>query len=328
MPSLITGKGVRLVGQVRAGITNWWREYRKSKSGVIGLIIFIIILFGVVVVPFLISTDPRERNADEKLLAPATAHYEIKTDLMGFPILDENGDPVEVYVAGHLLGTDDTGRDLFAQLLYAGRNSLFIGIVTSVVVIGAATLVGLFAGYYGGIIDELLMRLADILMVLPRLPLLIVMAAMMDPTIWTIMMIIALLGWTRPARQIRALALSLKHYDYVESTKASGGGSVHIIFRHIFPNVTGIVVAHFVMEVVAVILLESGLSFLGLGDPTRFTWGQTLHLAQVKGALPNGQWWWWLPTGLAITAVCFSLAFIGTTLNDRFVLRLNQRGKD
>ena len=145
---------------------------------------------------------------------------------------------------------------------------------------------------------------------------------------WPTVRSIRSLGWTRPARQIRALTLSLKQYDYVESTKASGGSSLHIIFHHILPNVTGIIVAQFVMEVVAIILLETGLSFLGFGDAARITWGQILYWAQRNGAFSGGYWWWWLPTGAFISALCFSLAFIGTTLNDRFVLRLNQRGKD
>jgi len=301
MGTVTAGKGIRLVGQIRAGIVNWWHEYSKSKMGVVGLAIFIIILLAVLLAPVLPIQDPSVRDRTVILAAPSTAH---------------------------LLGTDTMGRDLFSMNIWGGRLSLFIGIVTASVVIGSATLMGLFAGYYGGIVDEILMRIADVLMVLPRFPLLIVMASMLSPSIYTIMIIIAILGWTRPARQIRALTLSLKNYDYVESTRASGGGSIHIIFHHIFPNVSGIVVAHFVMEVVAIILLESGLSFLGLGDPLRFTWGQILHWAQVNAAMSGGHWWWWLPTGLGITMLCFSLAFIGTTLNDRFVLRLNARGKD
>ncbi|MFC1978801.1 ABC transporter permease, partial [Chloroflexota bacterium] len=251
--------------------------------------------------PVLPIQDPRARSAADILQSPSARHW---------------------------LGTDTMGRDLFSMNIWGGRLSLFVGVVTASIVIGSATFIGLVAGYFGGIVDELLMRVADVLQVLPRFPLLIVMASMLEPSITSIMFIIAILGWTRPARQIRALTLSLKQYDYVESTRASGGGSFHIIFRHIFPNVSGIVVAHFVMEVVSIILLESGLSFLGLGDPLRFTWGQILHWAQVNAAMTGGQWWWWLPTGLSITILCFSLAFIGTTLNDRFVLRLNIRGKD
>jgi len=300
MSTLATGKGIRLAGQIKAGMVNWWKEYSKSKMGVMGLVLFIILVALVLLAPVISTHDP-EIMTPEKWQRPSTSH---------------------------LFGTDYQGRDLFSMVLHAGRVSLFFGVATAGIVVGIATTVGLFAGYFGGIVDELLMRIADILMVLPRLPLLIVMASIMNPGIPTLMFVIVVLGWTRPARQIRALSLSLKQYGYVESTKASGGSSLHIIFHHIFPNVSGIVVAHFVMEVVAIILLETGMSFLGFGDPLRFTWGQVLYYAQRNAAFSYGAWWWWLPPGLAITVTCFSLAFVGTTLNDRFVLRLNYRGKE
>jgi len=298
--NLISGKGIRLAGQIRAGLVNWWHEYSKAKIGVVGLVLLVTLVIFVVFAPLIATHDPTI-NTPEKLLPPSTAH---------------------------LFGTEMRGRDLFSMNLYAGQNSLFVGVVTATIVITISTIVGLMAGYFGGIVDEILMRVADVLMVLPRLPLLIVMAAIMDPGLPSIMFIIILLGWTRPARQIRAVTLSLKNYDYVESTKASGGGSFHIIFRHIFPNVSGIIIAHFVMEVVAIILLETGLSFLGFGDPLRVTWGQILFWAQKHGAFSGGYWWWWVPTGVLINILCFSLAFIGTTPNDRFILKLNIRGKD
>jgi len=298
MRSVIT-KGISQIGLIRASIVNWWREFSKAKMGVVGLVIFIIILVFVIFASQIATHPPREFSPDV-LQAPNREH---------------------------ILGTDILGRDLFSILLYAGQNSLFVGVVTATIVVSVTTFVGLCAGYFGGIIDEILMRVADVLMVLPRLPLLIVMASMLKPSIGTIIFVIALLGWTRPAKQIRALTLSLKQYTFVESTKASGGSGLHIVFHHIFPNVGGIVVAYFVTEVVNVILLESGLSFLGLGDPFRFTWGQILYGAQNSAAVSGGFWWWWVPTGLCITMVCFSLAFIGTTLNDRFVLRLKIRGK-
>lgn len=304
--NLLHRRSFRRIGRerfarLRAGFAGFWREYSKSKMGVVGLVLFCIILIMIIFAPIIATHDPR---AYQQVIEP----------------LPPSGE--------HLLGTDTKGRDLFSLVLYGGRVSVVFGVLTAAVVIIISTTMGLLAGYYGGIIDELLMRLADILMVLPRLPLLIVLAALLDPGLETIALIIIALGWTRPARQIRALTLSLKRYEYVESTKASGGGSLYIIFHHILPNVVGVVVAHFVMEVVAIILMETGLSFLGFGDPLRFSWGQILYWAQTNAALSLGYWWWWLPTGIAITALCFSLAFIGTTLNDRFVLRLKMRGKD
>ncbi len=300
MLNMTTGKGIRTAGMIKAGIVNWWKEYRKSKIGVVGLILFAILIIALIFGTVIATHDPRQMVVGGAQ-PPSTEH---------------------------LVGVDIKGRDLFSMLLYGGRVSVGVGLLTATIVISTATIVGLFAGYFGGIIDELLMRIADILMVLPRLPLLIVMATFLNPGIGTIIFIIAVLGWTRPARQIRALTLSLKQYGYVESTRASGAGPFHIIFHHILPNVSGVIVAQFVMEVVAVILMETGLSFLGFGDPRNFSWGQILYWSQTYGAFINGQWWWWLPPGLCITVMCFSMAFIGTTLNDRFVLRLNYRGKE
>jgi len=298
--NLIIAKGVNTLGNFKTSAANWWHEFSKAKMGVVGLVIFVILLLMVLLAPVLATHDP----------------YAFSPDMLVGPSFQ------------HLLGTDVRGVDLWSAILYAGRTSLFIGLFTASIVVIVATVVGMIAGYLGGFVDDLLMRFADILTVLPRMPLLIILASMLNPNIWTIIFVIALLGWTRPARQIRALTLSLKQSDYVESTKASGGSSLHIIFHHILPNVVGIVVAHLVTEIVMVILLESGLSFLGLGDPIRLTWGQILFWAQRYAAFSGGQWWWWLPTGAAITMVCFSLAFIGTTLNDRFVLKLKWRGKD
>lgn len=322
--NLIVGKGIRTAGRIRAGIVNWWHEYSKSKIGVVGLIIFIGLVAAVLLAPVLSTHDPDESGDviyayDENGVVILDQYFNPTT------VVDERLNPPS---SAHLLGTDDEAKDLWSALLYAGRNSMAVGLITASAIVIFATLLGLLAGYYGGIIDELIMRIADIMMVLPRMPLLIVLTSILAPTIYTIMIVIFALGWTRPARQIRALTMSLKNYDYVESTKASGGSSLHIIFHHIFPNVSGIVVAHLVTETVQVILLESGLSFLGLGDPLRLTWGQILHNAQGSAAMSGGYWWWWIPTGLCLTAVCFSLAFIGTTINDRFVLKLNVRGKD
>ena len=295
---------MRAVNIVRSAISKWWHEYRKSKIGVAGLVLFIIIVVVLVLAPALSTQNPYD---------PDNWIFELR-----------NLPPSGTF----LLGTDHFGRDLYSMLLYAGQLSLLIGLTTAVIITAFSTVVGLLAGYFGGIFDEIVMRIADVLMAIPRLPLIIVMAWVMRPGIESLIFVIAILGWTRPVRQIRALALSLRNNDYVESTRASGGSSLHIIFHHIFPNVTGIVVAMFVTETVSIILLETGLSFLGFGDPFRLTWGKILHDAQIYGAFSRNLWWWWIPTGLSITLLCLSLAWIGTTLNDRFVLKLKWRGKD
>ncbi|MCX6013255.1 MAG: ABC transporter permease [Chloroflexi bacterium] len=291
-------KSIKNIGWAKA-IYRWWKEFRKGKMGVAGLIVLTVMLILVILAPV----------------------------LAGYPPLADGSDHSQAPSLGHLFGTTNNGQDIFSQLLYAGRTSLLIGVVTALIIIIVGCSVGLTAGYFGGVIDEILMRTADVLLVLPRLPLLIVLAYVMGSGILNIIIVIAVLGWTRPARQIRALTLSLKQYQYVESAKAKGAGSLHIIWNHIFPNVSGVVLAHFILEVVAVILMETGLSFLGFGDPLRPSWGYMLHMAQYFGAFSTGMWWWWFPPGLCICFLCLGMAFIGTNLNDRFVLRLGRGGR-
>ncbi|MCX6013803.1 MAG: ABC transporter permease [Chloroflexi bacterium] len=275
----------------------WWSEYRKSKMGVIGLVIFIIMILAVLIGPM--------------VLKPPILSYDTY-----FPPSRQ-----------HLLGTSSAGQDLFSYIFYAGRMSLFLGIVIALITSITGTIIGLIAGYFGGLIDEFLMRFADILIILPGLPLLIILAEILGPGIPTIIFVISITGWTGMAREIRALTLSLKQYSYIESTKALGASDIHVIFSHILPNVMGIVFSHFVMSVISIILLETGLSFLGFGDPMRPTWGQMLNAAQMNGAFLRGAWWWWFPPGLCITMLCCSMGFIAMTLNDHFVLRLRRGGR-
>ena len=227
----------------------------------------------------------------------------------------------------HLLGTTALAEDVWSRLAYAGRISLFIGIVASLAVVALGSTIGIFAGYFGGIIDEVLTRVADIMLVLPQLPLMIILAALMGPGMNTILFVVIVLGWTHIYRQIRALTLSVKQYSFVEAAKAVGASNIRIIIQHIMPNVAGIIIANFVLEVVLVIMLEAGLSFLGLGDPLHESWGTMLYFSQNWGAFSGGAWWWWMPPGLCIALLGMAFSFIGNTLNDRFVLRLGSRRK-
>jgi len=182
----------------------------------------------------------------------------------------------------------------------------------------------LIAGYFGGIVDEILIRFVDMMLVLPRLPMMILMAAFLGPGIPSIMFVIIVFGWTAPTRGIRAQVLSVKQRTYVEKARSVGGSNRHIIWNHIFPNVSGIAVAHFILEIMRVIMLEAALSFLGLGDPRIPSWGMMLNFAQNEGAFSRGAWWWFIPPGLLIAVLGASCNFIGTTINDRFVLKVKR----
>jgi len=272
----------------------WWNEYKKSKVGVAGLAIALIFIVVIIFAPLIATHDPN----------PMTPEMQLP------PSWD------------HLLGTTTVGRDIFSQLVFAGRISFFIGVVGSLGVVLVGSIIGILAGYFGGLADEILTRVMDILLVLPRLPLMIILAAFMGPGMNTIFFVVVVLGWTRVARQIRAMTFSVKEYTFVEASRAAGASHKHIMWYHILPNILGVAIANFVLEVVTVIMLEAGLSFLGLGDPLHESWGIMLYFAQEDGAFGLGMWWWWLPPGAAICLLGMAFSFIGNTINDRFVLRL------
>jgi len=290
-----------------------WRNYRKSKVGVVGLAIFLIIVFVVILAPVLATTDPSTYSKPGFEPPNWSSH----THLTPRGILEHGA---------HIMGTNAVGQDSFSELLYGGRISLLIGMIGafSVTILGAT--IGMVAGYFGGWVDEILIRIVDMMRVIPRLPLMILLASYLGPGPETILFVVIVFGWSRPTRGVRAQVLSVKQVTFVEAARSVGGSKRHIIWNHIFPNVTGIIIANFVLEIVTVILLEAGLSFLGLGDVTAKSWGMMLHFAQVEGGFIRGAWWLWLPPGICISLLSSSCNFIGTTINDRFVLKV-RRGR-
>jgi len=275
----------------------WWPEYKKSKMGVIGIAIVVIMVIAILLAPVLATHDPSEWSLD-KFQPPSL---------------------------NHLLGTDSVGADIWSILLYAGRTSVAIGVIAATGSTLIGTVFGVVAGYFGGLVDEIILRISDVLLILPRIPLYIIIAFLVGPGFWNIIMVVVSIGWTRNARQVRAQTLSCKQYQFIERARSQGAGNIHIMWNHILPNVAGLVIANFVLEVVTVIMLEAGLSFLGLGDPLHKSWGVMLHFAQIDGAFSHNAWWWWLPPGVCIALIGTAFSFIGNTLNDRFVLRLGKR---
>jgi len=262
---------------------------------------------------------------DEVLVALSSPGYDIVSPNDDFEPYAQRYQPPSWQ---HLLGTNSQSEDVWSRLLYAGQNSLMIGFVAAFLITSIGTTLGMSAGYFGGIVEELVMRLADILLIMPRLPLLIVLSAYLRPGPWTVIMLLTITGWAGIARSTRAQTLSVKQHSYVEAARAVGASNLRIVIQHILPNVAGIVIAAFVMEVVVAILVESGLSFLGLGSLSQPTWGVMLHFAQTDAAFTWNAWWWIVPPGLSIALIGLGFAYIGNTLNDRFVLRLGSRRKD
>ncbi|MCF2136134.1 MAG: ABC transporter permease [Candidatus Thorarchaeota archaeon] len=224
-----------------------------------------------------------------------------------------------------VLGTTDKGGDAWSQLVYGSRISLIIGLVATALSTAVGVIVGMVAGYFGGKTDEILMRVVDFLLVIPGLPLMMVLAAFLGPTIQNIIVVIAILGWTGTARLIRSQVLAEKNKAYVESARAIGASDTYIIFRHILPNVTPILFANITLGVVGAILSEAGLSFLGLTDPSQPSWGRMLADARSSGGFSNGAWWVVVFPGMMITALSLAFTFVGHTLDQVLNPRLRER---
>jgi peptide/nickel transport system permease protein len=221
------------------------------------------------------------------------------------------------------LGTDNYGRDIFTQLMHGSRISIIVGIFSAVIAVALGVLVGLTSGYIGGWVDELLMRVNDILLTIPGLPFLIVLTAVLGPTILSVIILIGFLGWMGIARLIRSQVLTLKTKAFVEASRASGGGTWHIIRVHLIPNVMTMAYTQLALTVPGAIVTEAALSFLGLGDPFLQTWGKMLHDVQYYGAV--AEWWWAVPPGLCIALLSMSFVFIGYALDDIFNPKLRGR---
>ncbi len=223
------------------------------------------------------------------------------------------------------LGSTDKGADAWSQLVYGSQVSLTIGILATALSTAVGVIVGLVAGYFGGKIDETLMRFVDFLLVIPSLPLMMVLAAFLGPTIQNIIVVIAILGWTGTSRLIRSQVMAEKNKAYVESARAIGASDTYIIFRHVLPNVTPILFANITLGVVGAILAESGLAFLGLTDPSAPSWGRMLADAQATGGFTQGAWWVVVFPGMMITILSLAFTFVGHTLDQVLNPRLRER---
>jgi len=215
-----------------------------------------------------------------------------------------------------VLGVDHLGTDLWSQLVYGARISLMIGILSAFIAVVIGTGVGILSGYTRGVVDEFLMRVADVMLSIPTLPILIILAGLLGKSVWNIVILVAVFTWMGPARIVRSQTLSLKERSFVEVARASGAGDIYIMLKHILPNVLPLVFASMVLLIPVAIIYEATLSFLGLGDPMTATWGRMLHNARGFGAFTELAWWWILPPGLSITFLSLSFVLIGNTVDD------------
>jgi peptide/nickel transport system permease protein len=287
---------VRSAAQVRrlrrrAALGRFWAAYRKQRAGVIGLVVFALFLGLALAAPLLFSPDDLEvTKATGKILAPP------------YP--------------GYPLGTDESGRSVLALVVWGARVSLLVGIAATVISMSIGTLVGISSGHYGGWAGGVLERLTDWFLVIPFLPLAIALATVLGSSLLNIIVVIGITSWPGTARLVRAQTLSVEARPYLERARVLGGGHWHQMSRHVLPNVMPLVLANTTLTVAIAILSETTLSFLGLGDPFRVSWGSMLENAFAAGAISAGAWWYLLPPGVAVVAVVLAFTLIGRAMEN------------
>ena len=291
-----------------------WSIYRRNKLGMLGLIILlgflIISVFSPQVMQVLawiggwsVAYDPfySDRTVDD--MAPPSSE--------------------------HWLGTDANNQDILSRVIYGSRVSLLVGIVATIVSMGLGASVGLLSGYWGGIKDEVLMRVTDVFLVIPWLALMIVFAAVLPggPSVGKIVFVIGITGWSSTARIVRAQVFSLRERAFIERAKAIGAGDYHIVVKHVFPNVFPLMFANAILTVALSILSESTLSFIGLGPLSSevVTWGNILENADQAFAIQKGLYWWVVVPGLCIVLVVLAFTFVGYALDEVFNPKLRKR---
>lgn len=219
----------------------------------------------------------------------------------------------------HILGTDELGYDLWAQICFGARTSLIVGLGTAFLsgIPGAAA--GMLSGYLGGLLDKIVMRIIDMMIVLPDLPVMIVLAAFLGPSLLNIIVVLSLFSWVFTARIVRSRVLSLKDRYYIKSAELNGADSWYIIQRHLLPDVFPLAAVSMIRLTGRAVVAEAGLSFLGLGDPASRSWGMIIHHAtSFDGIYYTRYWQWWLVyPWIALTLLVTALAFISRDLEIR-----------
>ena len=268
---------------------NFVKRYCNNKLAVLGLVIFFLIVAVVLIAPQLIPYGEAEIDVAAFNAAPSSKH---------------------------LLGTDTVGRDVLARLLYGGRVSLFVGVVSTAISVVIGIPLGLLAAFYRGWFETIVMRAADIFMTIPSTILILFLVSMFGPSIITVTVVIGVLGWTKFARQIFGTVLAVREKDYIEGGRAIGQKDSVIIAKYILPNAIAPIFISITFRIAAAIIQESSLSFLGMGvQMPAASWGNMLYNAQSITILKSCQWMW-IPPGVALVITILSINFIGNGLRD------------
>lgn len=225
-------------------------------------------------------------------------------------------EPYEKPSKDHWLGTNDIGNDILSELIYGTRASLIVGVGAAAIATLLGLLIGLVSGYFKGAVDEWLMGITDIFLMIPRIPLIIILAAFLKSSFWIIMLALGFLWWTSTARIVRSRTLQVREMDFVASSKCLGFKNRYILLSDILPNIFPVVVPKFMLTVATAMISEASLSFLGLGDPSMKSWGLMINFAFIKGGLINEMWWWYLSPGVCIILFVFSIVLLGFSFEE------------
>jgi peptide/nickel transport system permease protein len=227
--------------------------------------------------------------------------------------------------ADHWLGTTENGEDVFSQLLAGARVSIVVGFAAAAISAVLGATVGLLGGYFGGWTDRTLDAFENWFLVIPQIPLMIVLARLLEPSLTVLIAVIGLTSWAGTGRIVRAQVLTLRERAFVERARALGASDGYIIRTHILPNTLPLIFANTVLIVAVAILSEAALAFLGLGDPTRISWGSMLENAFSSGAPSAGAWWYVIPPGLCITLLVLSVSILGYLFEEYVNPRLREQ---
>jgi len=281
--------------------TDEWKRFSKNKLALVGLVIIMLMVMTAVLAPVIAQNDPFIS------LRASTGNKIIK-----------NTSPEK---SGTILGTDYLGRDVFSRTVYAARISLSVGLVAVSISTIVGILLGSLAGYFGGLLDSVIMRIVDIVYCFPVMFLVMIIAAILKPSIWNIMIIIGLVNWTGTARFVRGEILRVRELDYVQAAISMGASHSRIILSHVIPNIIAPIIVEATLQMARAILTEAALSYLGVGVQVPIpSWGNMLNESNNLAALTLYAWQW-VPPGLCILIVVLSINFIGDGLRDAFDAR-------